>query len=113
MRSFASISTCLLPVHHTQEPATASLVMSMFDLSNDFQHDPPADSDAGALPAGDQPPSPPVGRHSGGYPSRVLSLGSLLESARKDLFSGKRPVEYAVASEPWGSIALRPGEVIA
>jgi len=68
--------------------------MSTADFPNDFQHDRPANSDAGA--------------HS----PRVLSLGSLLDSVREDLFSGKRPVQYAVASEPWGSIALRPGDVI-
>jgi len=86
--------------------------MSTFDLPNDFQHDRPADSDAGARPAGDQPSSPPGGRHAGVHRPRVLSLGSLLDSVREDLFSGKRPVQYAVASEPWGSIALRPGDVI-
>jgi replicative DNA helicase len=99
-------------VHHLQEPAIAGLVMSTFDLPNDFQHDRPANSDAGARPAGDQPSSPPGGRHAGVHRPRVLSLGSLLDSVREDLFSGKRPIQYAVASEPWGSIALRPGDVI-
>lgn len=99
-------------MHHLQEPAIAGLVMSTFDLPNDFQHDRPADSDAGARPAGDQPSSPPGGRHGGVHRPRVLSLGSLLDSVREDLFSGKRPVQYSVASEPWGSIALRPGDVI-
>jgi tetratricopeptide (TPR) repeat protein len=35
-----------------------------------------------------------------------------LASVRADLFSGRRPPEYAVASEPWGTFALRPGDVI-
>lgn len=86
--------------------------MSTFDLPNDFQHDRPADSNAGARPAGDQPSSPLGGRHAGVHRPRVLSLGSLLDSVREDLFSGKQPLQYAVASEPWGSIALRPGDVI-
>lgn len=43
---------------------------------------------------------------------RILSLGSLIESVRDGVFSGKRPIEFPIASEPWGSIALRPGEVM-
>jgi len=77
-------------------------------------------------PPGDDPP--PIGGVSprplsvggsggpgiaGGQSSpRVVSVGSLLDSIREDLYSGKRPVQYAVANEPWGSIALRPGDVI-
>jgi len=86
--------------------------MSTFDLPNDSQHDRSSDTNTGARPTGDQPPSSRDGRHGSVHRPRVLSLGSLLDSVREDLFSGKRPVQYAVASEPWGSIALRPGDVI-
>ena len=86
--------------------------MSTFDLPNDFQHDRLPGSDSGARPAGNQQPSPAGGRPEGTERPRVRSLESLLDTVRDDLFSGKRPVQYAVASEPWGSIALRPGDVI-
>ena len=44
---------------------------------------------------------------------QLHSMRSLLEAVRDDIFSGKLPVQYAVADKPWGTIALRPGDVIA
>lgn len=95
--------------------------MSTFDLPNDF----PADQSpkyaaahgqaSNHQPPPAEPPAPPGGENhgdGGGAGSRAHSLGSLLDSVRSDLFSGRRPPEYAVASEPWGTFALRPGDVI-
>jgi len=102
--------------------------MSTFDLPRDLSSEHLQLPDAGT-PAGGpasnqqtppaQPPAPPTvppeGESSGGSGGasgpRARSLGSLLDSVRDDLFSGRRPVEYAVANEPWGTLALRPGDV--
>lgn len=41
------------------------------------------------------------------------SLREVLDATCVNLYRGDPPVEYAVANEPWGSFAFRPGEVIA
>ena len=51
-------------------------------------------------------------------PSRIastgpISLGSLLGSIQHELLEGEPPLEFAVASEPWGTLAFRPGDVMA
>lgn len=101
--------------------------MSTFDLPRDLSSEHLQFPDSGNSPgpasnhqtAPAQPPSPPTvppegesfGGGGGASGPRARSLGSLLDSVRDDLFSGRRPVEYAVANEPWGTLALRPGEV--
>lgn len=45
--------------------------------------------------------------------SRIVSLREVGESLQDDIFNGQPPVEYAVASQAWGSLAFRPGEIIA
>ncbi|MFM8494213.1 MAG: DnaB-like helicase C-terminal domain-containing protein [Planctomycetia bacterium] len=40
-------------------------------------------------------------------------MNSLLGDLRDKVFSGRPPVEFTIANEPWGSFAYRPGEVIA
>jgi replicative DNA helicase len=95
--------------------------MATFDLPNDFPAEQSSEYAAAHGQASNhqpppaEPPAPPGGENhgdGGGAGSRVHSLGSLLDSVRSDLFSGRRPPEYAVASEPWGTFALRPGDVI-
>lgn len=100
--------------------------MSTVDLPSDFPSEQLQYPDYGNTPGPAsnhqtppaQPPAPatvpPEGESSGdGGASgpRSRSLGSLLDSVRDALFSGRRPVEYAVANEPWGTLALRPGDV--
>ena len=93
--------------------------MSSSGLPNDFppEHLPASgDSPGPAINFGTPPTAPADGEnpgHGGATPElRARSLGSLLASVRTDLFSGRRPVEYAVANQPWGTLALRPGDVI-
>lgn len=45
-------------------------------------------------------------------PGVVVSLREVLAGLRRDLYHGAAPVEYAVAGEPWGTLALRPGDVV-
>jgi hypothetical protein len=51
---------------------------------------------------------------SGSKPAAVklVSLGTVLADIRTDLFTGTPPVEYAIADKPWGTLALRPGDVM-
>lgn len=44
--------------------------------------------------------------------ARLVSLGTVLAGIRDDLYSGTPPVEFAVADKPWGTLALRPGDVL-
>lgn len=44
---------------------------------------------------------------------RVVSLRKIGDDLLWDIYHGEPPVEYAVSQEPWGSLAFRPGEVIA
>ena len=51
-------------------------------------------------------------------PSRIastgpISLGSLLGSIQHELLEGEPPLEFAVARAPWGTLAFRPGDVMA
>lgn len=50
------------------------------------------------------------GRRSG---ANVRTVNSLLTELRDDVFSGKPPEEFAIANEPWGTFAFRPGDVVA
>lgn len=43
---------------------------------------------------------------------RPISLREIGDSLRDDIYHGPPPVEYAVASEPWGTLAFRPGEIL-
>ncbi len=45
--------------------------------------------------------------------SRTVSLLDVVERLQHDLYYGEPPVEYQVATPPWGSLAFRPGEVMA
>jgi replicative DNA helicase len=45
--------------------------------------------------------------------SRTTSLLEVAEALEHDIYYGSPPVEYQVASPPWGSLAFRPGEIIA
>jgi replicative DNA helicase len=124
VRVFLSALT-IRPVHHPQEPALRVMPMSTFDLPSDFSSEQPPTSVAATGRASNHqtppaeppiPPAAPLGGESAGSGGasgpRARSLGSLLDSVRDDLFSGRRPVEYAVANEPWGTLALRPGDVM-
>lgn len=44
--------------------------------------------------------------------AKIVSLNTLLEELRYDFYHGLAPVEYAIANEPWGTLALRPGDVL-
>ncbi len=44
---------------------------------------------------------------------RTISLLEVVEALQHDIYHGSPPVEYQVASPPWGSLAFRPGEVMA
>jgi replicative DNA helicase len=44
--------------------------------------------------------------------AKTVSLNTLLEKLRHDFYHGSAPVEYAIANEPWGTLALRPGDVL-
>ena len=51
-------------------------------------------------------------------PSRIastgpISLGSLLGSIQHEWLEGEPPLEFAVARAPWGTLAFRPGDVMA
>jgi|694.fasta_scaffold78443_5 replicative DNA helicase len=50
------------------------------------------------------------GRRAG---ANVRTVNSLLGGLRENVFSGRPPVEFTIASEPWGSFAFRPGEITA
>jgi replicative DNA helicase len=52
------------------------------------------------------------GADRGGGPTNLVSLGRLLRELRHDLYHGKPPVEFAVANEPWGTFAYRPGDMM-
>lgn len=43
---------------------------------------------------------------------KLVSLEKVLADIRTDLFTGTPPVEYAVADKEWGTLALRPGDVM-
>jgi replicative DNA helicase len=52
------------------------------------------------------------GTDHGVGPKNLVSLGRLLRELRHDLYHGKPPVEFAVAEEPWGTFAYRPGDMM-
>jgi replicative DNA helicase len=41
-----------------------------------------------------------------------MSLREIGESLNDDIYHGTPPVEYAVSTDPWGSMAFRPGEIM-
>lgn len=43
----------------------------------------------------------------------VVSFREIGDSLLWDIYHGEPPVEYPVSQEPWGSLAFRPGEVLA
>jgi replicative DNA helicase len=45
--------------------------------------------------------------------SLIVTMRDLCETLLDDLYHGDPPVEYQVAAEPWGSLAFRPGEIMA
>jgi replicative DNA helicase len=45
--------------------------------------------------------------------SHVVTMRDLCATLLDDLYHGDPPVEYQVAAEPWGSLAFRPGEIMA
>lgn len=58
----------------------------------------------------------PIGNDGSTFHSRsdrVASFREIGESLLWDIYHGEPPVEYAVSQEPWGSLAFRPGEVLA
>lgn len=50
---------------------------------------------------------------SGSSEPLFTTLGSMLGRLRDEMFSGAAPVVYPVSHEPIGSLAFRPGEVVA
>lgn len=52
-------------------------------------------------------------RQTLGATAGPVSLGSLLESVQRGLLHGEPPLEFRVANEPWGTLAFRPGDVMA
>lgn len=53
-----------------------------------------------------------VSSTAGGSPTCV-SLKTVLETVRHNVYYGKPPLEYGVAADPWGTVKFRPGDVMA
>jgi replicative DNA helicase len=74
---------------------------------NDFRGDDQADARSGteASTTSKAMPQAPA-------TSNLVSLGTVLDAIRDDLYHGPPPVEFAISDKPWGSLALRPGDVL-
>lgn|GEM_PF-2867591 len=69
-------------------------------------------SEPGSEPIVHEDPAAGCGSPLAG-PSGLVSLRGVLGYVRKNLRDGTAPIMYAVATEPWGTFAFRPGQMLA